>query len=157
MEQNEVPIEGKLLTKNRRHKQDRLLKRLNVGLEADFKKKKEDVYKKMDIEAESMPEGVSEGGSTEDQLLELENQAGLEGFNHLQKNRVAHIGEGTQFSDGAEIEEDGYLYEPSVEDLLRIEAEKKREAEQLRIEREFELSKTGGGKRAGSQKVRGLR
>jgi len=156
MEQNEVPIEGKLLTKNRRHKQDRLLKRLNVGLEADFKKKKEDVYKKMDIEAESMPEGVSEGGSTEDQLLELENQAGLEGFNHLQKNRVAHIGEGTQFSDGAVVE-DGYLYEPSLEDLLRIEAEEKKQAEQLKKEMEFEFSKTGGGKRAGSQKVRGLR
>ena len=156
MEQNEVPIEGKLLTKNRRHKQDRLLKRLNVGLEADFKKKKEDVYKKMDIEAESMPEGVSEGGSTEDQLLELENQAGLEEFNHLQKNRVAHIGEGTQFSDGAVVE-DGYLYEPSLEDLLRIEAEEKKQAEQLKKEMEFEFSKTGGGKRAGSQKVRGLR
>jgi hypothetical protein len=161
MEQNEIPLEVKVLTKKRRHKQDRLLKRVNVGLEADSKKKREAVYKKMDIEAESMPENGTEDKIEEHQLYE-ENREGLEEYDYLLKDKDGnvHIDNETEFSDGWRADgsyKDGYWREPSPEELKQIEFEEKMEADRVIKERNFEKNKTGGGKRLGSQRVRTIR
>jgi len=57
----------------------------------------------------------------------------------------------------AEVDRDRMLQRLEEHGCPLREFNKEERVEQLKKEMEFEFSKTGGGKRAGSQKVRGLR
>jgi len=139
---------GTKATESRQHE----YKRDDTKLEAEFKKKRERVFEKQEMELESMPEHREE--DVEDQVEYWENEYGMDEFHHLSRNGVAQINEKTEFSDGWRADgsyTDGYWREPTAEELRQIEAEEQWGREQARKISEFNESKPV---KPGSQKVR---
>jgi len=150
MESN-IAQEKQGLVKKRRHKKDRELKRLNVVLEAEFKKKRDRIFEKQEIELESMPEipGKEEikyqrEGDYDQSEAAYDARDGLIEFRNLAKG-----GNSFTFKEDDEYFDD--YPEPSPDELKRIEAEERWEREQARRINEFNESKPV---RSGAQKVR---
>jgi hypothetical protein len=161
------PDSGTRATESKNHE----YKRQDAGLQAEYRNRKEKFFGQIDLadlesvlsprEEELLDQMLKE--EAEDQNLSEEESDGNFEFRRL-KNQFgeAKIVDETEFSDGWRADgsySDGYWRNEMTDDEVeRLDAEERYqqayEVEVQRRMREFEYSKTGGGKRTGPQTAR---